>query len=97
MSYSFNFSERSRADASARVAQEMDRVVAQQPIHGRDRAPAIAAARALIELCPEPKEGEFVNVNMNGSISSRGAGDAAEVMGAGLSAQVNVGPEQRRM
>jgi hypothetical protein len=72
MSYSFNVRGADKEAARAAVAAELDKVVAQQPIHEADRDQAAAAADAMLDLIPDPAEGEEVSVTVNGSLGWRG-------------------------
>ncbi len=69
MSYSFNVRAADKAGARAAVAAELDKVVAQQPIHAADRAQAAAAVDAFLDLIGDPGEGQEVSVSVNGSVS----------------------------
>lgn len=68
MSYSFNVRAADKADARAKVAAELDKVVASQPIHEIDRAQAEAAAEAFLSLLGEPGAQQEISVSVSGSI-----------------------------
>lgn len=86
MSYSFNVRAADKADACAKVAAELDKVVASQPIHQADRDPAQAAAEAFTALLGEPREGQEISVSVSGSASKWADGQQTEtVTGAGVS------------
>lgn len=72
MSYSFSVSGASKADASAKVAAEFDKVVANQPPHAADKEAAVAAASAFIGLLREPTDSEQISVNVYGSLGWEG-------------------------
>lgn len=72
MSYSFAIVGTSKADASAKVAAEFDKVVTNQPSHAADKDAAVAAANAFIGLLREPRDGEQISVNMYGSLGWEG-------------------------
>ena len=72
MSYSFGIVALSKAAALAAVAVKLDEVVAQQPIHEHDRAAAEAQATAVVELVPEPAEGEEIVVGVCGYVQWQG-------------------------
>lgn len=95
MSYSFHFSAKDRDEAKARCGEEFNKVLRSQPIHQRDRQQALAAAEAMIDLCADPTEGQVVNVNMSGSLTYRGNENAADITGASVQVQANVGPIQK--
>jgi hypothetical protein len=69
MSYSFTVKTDSKEDAIKKVAEEFDNVVAGQPTHAADREAAVNAAKALVGVILDPKEGEEVHVHVNGSLS----------------------------
>jgi hypothetical protein len=71
MSYSFNLRAATKADAKARVAAELAKVVQGQPIHEADRAQAQAAADAFIDVLPDDPS-QDVSVNMSGSVGWTG-------------------------
>lgn len=68
MSYSFDFTVATKADAKERVAAELDEVVRFQPVHAQDRTPALAAAHAFIDLLTDD-ETKDIRVNVHGSVS----------------------------
>jgi hypothetical protein len=68
MSYSFNVRARTKAEAIEKVRTELDKVVAQQPIHTEDADQALAAATAFINLLEEDLS-QDVSVSVNGSLS----------------------------
>lgn len=53
MSYSFQAKGATKAEAVAAVVVEMDKVVAQQPIHAADKEQAVTAATAFVNLLPD--------------------------------------------
>lgn len=73
MSYSFSVSGESKADAKAKVAEELAKVVVAQPAHKADQAQAQAAADAFIDTLLVPiEEGAGVSVSVNGSLWTEG-------------------------
>ncbi|MBK3333540.1 hypothetical protein [Burkholderia pseudomallei] len=68
MSYSFQFVIQTKAEAEAKLAEEFDKVVASQPTHAQDRAPAIAAALAFINLLADEPDKD-IQVGVNGWLS----------------------------
>ena len=68
MSYSFQFTVATKAEAKARAAAEMDNVVAQQPHHAKDKAAAVAAANTFIDMLADD-DSKDIQVSMHGSIS----------------------------
>jgi hypothetical protein len=70
MSYSFDFAAPSKDEAKARVASELDSIVAQQPAHAKDRAAAQAAANAVIDLIADD-DAMDIRVSMHGSVGWR--------------------------
>ena len=74
MSYSINFRAASKADAKATVSAELDKVVAQQPVHAVDRAGAEAAAGAQIDLLNDDDSMD-VSVSMSGSVGGTWGAD----------------------
>jgi hypothetical protein len=87
MSYSFSILAAEKASAASNVAGELDKVVAQQPIHEADRPAHEAAVRALIELLGEPGEGQEIAGSVTGSIYRTGEGGFA---GASLNVNVSI-------
>lgn len=67
MSYSFEFAASTKGDAKARVAAELDTVVAAQPVHVKDRNAALAAAHAFIDLLVDD-DTKDIRVSMHGSV-----------------------------
>ena len=70
MSYSFTVRADSKDKAKALVAEELDKVVAQQPVHAADRAQALAAAEAFIDVVDHEPEADSkdIMVIVNGSV-----------------------------
>ena len=66
MSYSFNVRGSSKSEVLEKVAEEMAKVVASQPVHEADQAQALAAADAFVSLV-EPVENLDYSVSVNGS------------------------------
>lgn len=73
MSYSFSARGSTKAAVLEKIAAEMAKVVAAQPIHAADQAQAVAAAEAFVGVLPVD-ETKDVNVSINGSISSTETG-----------------------
>ena len=70
MSYSFSVKGSTKAEALDLVAQNLDEIVASQPIHEHDRPEAQGAVEAFIGLLPND-ENMDVSVSVTGSIMSR--------------------------
>jgi len=62
MSYSFTVL------ATRRIREQFDDVVVAQPSHAADKEAAVVAAQTLVRLLVEPKEGEEIWLEMNGSL-----------------------------
>jgi len=69
MSYSFSVSAPTKAEASAKATAEFDQVVANQPIHQKDRDAAEAALASIFGLIQDPVDGQSVTAHVNGSVS----------------------------
>lgn len=67
MSYSFNCRGASKDELNDAVEAELDKVVAQQPIHEIDREEHLASVQCLINLCRDPAESEAIVANVSGS------------------------------
>jgi len=98
MSYSFVVTGADKAAAKAAVAAELDKVIAGQPMHARDKEAAIANAGAVIDLLTDsPPEGSIVHVSMNGSVGWMGdyqsKVEEAELTAASVSAYARWGSE----
>lgn len=68
MSYSFTVRAASKAEAKAKVAADLDKVVTAQPDHAKDRNAAQAAADAFIDMLVEDASRDVV-VAVNGWLS----------------------------
>lgn len=68
MSYSFKLCAASKAEAKAQVGAELDKIVASQRCHARDRAQAEAAASAFIDLLDDDITKDVV-VTMSGYVA----------------------------
>lgn len=71
MSYSFIVRAADKAEAKRMIADELQKVVDVQPIHGVDRAQAQAVADAFIDILTDD-DTKGVQVNMHGSVSYTG-------------------------
>jgi len=72
MSYSFNIKAADKQAASLAVAAKFDEIVAQQPVHAKDRDAVLANANAVIDLLhgnPEKNQGRDISVSVNGYVS----------------------------
>jgi hypothetical protein len=67
MSFSFDFTAPTKDEAKARATAELDEVVRVQPAHAQDRAAALAAAHAFIDLLADD-DSKDVRVNVHGSV-----------------------------
>jgi|GEM_PF-882312 len=72
MSYSFNVRAASKAEAKVKVAAELDKVVASQPVHSADREQAMATAAAFIDMLADAGDNQDVAVSVNGWLSWTG-------------------------
>lgn len=68
MSYSFTVTADNKLDATARIREQFDAVVIQQPSHAADREAAVVAAQTLVRLLADPHEGDEIVVSINGSL-----------------------------
>lgn len=71
MSYSFSVRGADKAASIKAVSNELDKVVANQSIHAKDRAQALAAAESMVAVLADDPERD-VQVDMWGSVSWRG-------------------------
>lgn len=89
MSYSFSVKASNKAEAKAKVADELDKAAQGQSCHERDKHQAQAAADAFIDLLVED-ETKDIFVSMSGSLMGSWAGsDVTRITGASVS--VNAG------
>lgn len=87
MSYSFHVRETSVENATSKVSEELDKVVAAQPIHTADRDAALKAVETFLSLLPGAPGQDFY-VSVSGSLGWTGnLGTADQVI---TSASVNV-------
>lgn len=69
MSFSFNFTAPTKAQAKVRVAEEMSRVVANYGVeHAHDAHAAVAAAHAYIDVLADDPDKD-IHVLMSGSLT----------------------------
>ena len=69
MSYSFTIACTSKTEAKQKIADEMDRVVAAQSSHTKDRDAAVACGHAFVDMLADPHPGDEISVSMHGSLS----------------------------
>ena len=72
MSYSFSVRGATKAEAIEKVAAELNKVVASQPIHAADSVQAQAAAEAFLNVIPSNVDGEGFYVSVSGSVGWSG-------------------------
>lgn len=90
MSYSFQLRAATKALAKLAVAEKLDEIAAQQKCHERDKAQAVAAAGAFIDLVDEDETREIA-VNMNGSLSGTWEGsDVTAISNAAVNVSVGL-------
>jgi hypothetical protein len=87
MSYSFSVKGANKAEASAKVAEELAKVVTAQPAHAADQAHAQAAADSFINVLMVD-ETQDVSVSVNGSVWSSDLG----LLSAGISVTASIAP-----
>lgn len=68
MSYSFDFTAATKDEAKRRVTEQMDEVVRVQRCHAKDKAAAIAAAHAFVDVLTDDPTHD-IRVSMHGSVS----------------------------
>lgn len=76
MSYSFNVRAADKQAASLAVANKFDEIVAQQPVHAKDRDAVLANANTVINLLhgnPNLDAGKEISVSVTGYVSWNGA------------------------
>lgn len=73
MSYSISVRAATKAEAKQRISDELDKIEAAQPSHAADRAHALTAASAFVDLLTDDEEKDVV-VSMSGSLSGNWTG-----------------------
>lgn len=68
MSYSFDFTVATKAEAKERVATELDEVIKVQRAHAKDRPAALATAHTFIDLLADD-DTKDIRVTVHGSVS----------------------------
>lgn len=93
MSYSFSVRGPTKAEVIEKAKAKLDEVVASQPAHVADRAQALAAVEAFLEIVPAAEGKEF-SVSVNGSVGWTGEIGSAEhvITGAGVGVSVSLVP-----
>lgn len=85
MSYSFTVRAPNKTAAKAAVVEKFDQAVGNQKCHERDRAQALAAADAFVDLVADD-DSKDVYVNMAGSLQGTWEGsDVTRISSANLS------------
>lgn len=72
MSFYFNFNADTKTAAKDKAAEEMAKVVVQQPIHAADHDKVLRVVEAYLNLIPEAEETECVYVTVSGSVGWKG-------------------------
>lgn len=72
MTFSFGFRAANVAGALALAAQEMDKVVAQQPVHANDREKVLTNVATTVGLVEAGAAGKHLMVAVSGSVGWRG-------------------------
>jgi len=68
MSYAFNVRAGTKEQVTEKVAAELEKVVAQQPIHAVDRFKAFETACELLAMLPNDAGEKEFNVSVSGSL-----------------------------
>lgn len=68
MSYSFSVTADTKAEATGKIREQFDTIVATQPSHVADKEAAVVAAQTLVRLLAEPHDGDEIYVSMSGSL-----------------------------
>lgn len=90
MSYSFNVRARTKDEAKQTVEAEFDQVVQYQTEHARDKAAALAAAGAMIDLLASADDKD-INVSVSGWLSWQNDGSETNpITGCSLSVVANL-------
>lgn len=85
MSFSFSVRAATKADALAAVSAELDKVVAQQPVHAMDRDQAESTAIVHIHMLGDD-DTKDVSVTLSGSIGGTwGDGELVSVSNTSIS------------
>jgi hypothetical protein len=91
MFYSFSVRGSTKDDVLTKVAAELDKVVASQPIHSADRQQAQASVEAFLEILPDVVDGKDFNVSVSGSVGWTGTTDEDRVItGAGVNVSASL-------
>ncbi len=77
MSYEFNVCAPTKAAALGVAEWSLDEMIKEQPAHAHDKAAALAAAEAFVNLIRDPVEGEMVWIHLSGSLGHWADGECA--------------------
>lgn len=84
MTYAFNVSGASKADALAAVGAEFSTLEEGGAVTQTERAAAILSAEAVVDPFAEPGAGMEIRIGVNGSLSDYGDGIAAMQVGVSV-------------
>ncbi len=90
MSFSFNARGADKAALKAALVDNFDRVVTNQPIHGRDVPAMKRLADAYVDLVEEPADGRDLEAIVSGSIGTNNDPDYATGKTTALNFMINV-------
>jgi hypothetical protein len=94
MSFSFRTSGASKAAVLAAVQEQLDSLVKTQPPHAVDAPLVTAAAKAYVDLLPEPDENQVIRADIAGSLGGTWAGDEIQSLtSVNLSVTFNLRPK----
>ena|ERR1700729_1758305 len=91
MSYSFSIRVDSKDEAGIAVDDQLDEIVASQPIHNQDRQETQDAVEAFIELLRDPEENEEITITVSGSVV---AGADKEITSASVNISVAISTKE---
>lgn len=95
MSYSFSVRGATKTEVTEKIASELDKVVAGQPVHAADKEQAKAAAASFVSILPELGEDQDYSVSMNGSVGGLWDGSAlAKLTSASVSVSASLVAKQ---
>jgi hypothetical protein len=90
MSYSFSVKAATKDEAKKKVADQMQAVVDNQPVHASDHDAVLVSAKAFIDILGDPNEGDEVHVSVNGYLSWHGDMSQADFIGANVTVAASI-------
>lgn len=94
MSYSHTVKAKTKEECMEALREKLDETIRSQPCHEKDKASALNAAQAYLDLLKPVPEGHHIEISIHGSLGWNGTEpELITGAGVGVSARIDKTPE----